>query len=782
MKKEYMRRVLALFVLLVLVSAIPLSYGEAQERAIIEQIKIEGNLQISKETISYYIASKPGDIYNEEVLTTDFKSLWATGFFDDLRVIVDDGEKGKIVTFIVKEKKLIQEIEYKGNKSLKEEDIASKLDELNITLKSGQYLDMNTVYRVCKAIKDLLMEKGLKFAQIKPQIESVTSTTANVVINIDEGKKAKISKITFIGNEAISTWELLNVMKNTRPHWMFSWLSSHDVYKEDKFMGEEGDLEAIRELYTQKGYMRMVIGEPKIEVKRQQSAPGKKPKTSIHITIPIEEGHQYRVGEITCEGNTVFKDELIKAVVGMKKGEIWNNKKFSENIKALNEGYANRGYIMVYMAPYFNFNDKEKVVDLTLKIEENDIYRLGRLEFHGNYATKDKVIRRQMIINEGDIYSFQRIKSSLELIKQLGYFDNLEPDFKFDQEEKKVNMDLNLHESGRNSVQFGGGYSALEGLFSNFAFETRNFLGRGQTFTVAGQLGRRTQAFQLSFYDPWFMDNHIGLGVNVFKRYIRFRDFIQGGMGAGFRFTWPFNRWIYGSLNYNYEIVEIQNPEEEDPLYNLFFLNRTLFPEGKTRTSSINFSIVRNTIDHPIMPTRGSRSTVSTEFAGGILGGDFKFIKVRLEQAKHMLIAPRQMFSFRTEVAHAFPLAGQELPIYERYFLGGEYTIRGVELRSVGPRNEQGFIIGGHKYLLFNLEYVFMLSPELRLVFFHDLGNAFARDEPLSLKDLRRTVGIEFRFFVPFLSVPFRLIWGVNLTPLENEARSNFQFSVGTFF
>lgn len=776
------KRAITLALLLVIFFMIPLSYAKLQERTVIQDIKIEGNIQISTETISYYIASKPGDIYNEEVLLTDFKSLWATGFFDDIRIVVDDGETGKIVTFIVKEKKLIQNIEYKGNKSLKESDIESKLDELDITVKSGNYLDMNKVYRICKAIRDLLGEKGLKFAQVTPEIEPVSSTSANVIINIDEGNKAKIAKIIFQGNKVISEWELLNAMKNTRPHWFFSFLSGHDVYKEDKFTGEDGDLEKIKELYTERGYMSLNIGEPEIEVKREEAPAGKTGKPRIYITIPIEEGPQYRVGEISCEGNKVFKDELIKVVVGIRKGEIWNNKTLKESLKLLNEAYANRGYIMVYVAPQLKFNHKEKVIDLNLKVEENDVYRIGRIEFSGNHATKDKVIRRQMMAHEGDIFSFQRIKTSLELVKQLGYFDNIEPEQKINQEEKTIDFDIDLHETGRNSIQFGGGYSALEGIFTNFAFETRNFFGRGQTFTLSGQLGQLAQAFSLSFYDPWFMDRHIGLGANLFKRYIRFQDFIRGGTGGGFNFSFPFNRWIYGFLNYNYEVVEIQNPEQDNPLYNLFFLNTTLFPEGKTTISSITTSLVRNTIDHPIMPTRGSRTTLSTEFAGGILGGDFAFIKAKIEQSKHIPITLRQIFSFRAEVAQAFPLGDKDLPIYERYFLGGEYTIRGVELRSVGPRNEDGFIIGGHKYLLLNLEYVFVLSPQLRLAFFHDLGNAYARDEGFNLRDLRRTAGVEFRFFVPFLSVPFRLIWGFNLTPLERESRSNFQFSVGTFF
>jgi outer membrane protein insertion porin family len=768
--------------ILVIFAIIPLSYGKLQERSVIQEIKIEGNLQISTETISYYIASKPGDVYNQEVLLTDFKSLWATGFFDDLRITIDDGETGKIVTFIVKEKKLIQNIEYKGNKSLKKSDIESKLDELDITIKSGNYLDMHKVYRICKAIRDLLDEKGLKFAQVTPEVEPVSSTTANVIVNIDEGNKAKIAKIIFEGNKVMSDWQLLNAMKDTRPHWFFSFLSGHDVYKEDKFMGEEGDLTKIKELYTEKGYMSLNIGDPEIEVKRKETPSGKSGKPKIYITIPIDEGPQYRVGEISCEGNKLFKGELIKAVVGLRKGEIWNNSKLKEGIKLLNEAYANRGFIMVYVAPQFKFNHKEKVIDLDLKVEENDVYRIGRVEFSGNHATKDKVIRRQMMIHEGDVFSFQRVKTSLELVKQLGYFDNIEPEQKINQEEKTVDFDINLHETGRNSIQFGGGYSALEGIFTNFAFETRNFLGRGQKFTVAGQLGRRAQAFSLSFYDPWFLDHHIGLGANVYKRYIRYLDFIQGGTGGGFNFSFPFNRWIYGFLSYNYEVVEIQNPEQDNPLYNLFFLNTTLFPEGKTKISSITSSIVRNTIDHPIMPTKGSRTTLSTEFAGGILGGDFTFIKAKFEQSKHIPLTRRQIFSFRGEIAHAFPLGDKDIPIYERYFLGGEYTIRGVELRSVGPRNENGFIIGGHKYLLLNLEYVFVLSPQLRLAFFHDLGNAYARDEGFNLKDLRRTAGVEFRFFVPFLSVPFRLIWGFNLTPLERESRSNFQFSVGTFF
>ena len=750
----------------------------------IEKIVIVGNKRISSETILYYISSSEGSPFDEERLERDFLSLWNTGFFEEVRILSEDGVRGKIITFEVKEKMQLQEVVFEGNKSFSESDVTEKLDELGISLKPGNYLDKGAVYRIMEVMRLLLADKGLQYPDIKYEIKPVSETTVTLTFKVDEGDKARIEKINFVGNKAYSDWTLKHTIKKTRPHWFLSWATNTDLYSEERF---SEDVARLTQFYWQNGYLRVKIDKPTVEVKKKKVGFfRRKERHRLYLTIPIEEGEQFRIGELQVKGNEVFTEELLLLLAQMKKGDVCDIAKVQKWREAIEEVYGSRGYIMVSVLPNYNLRDEEKLCDLSLTIEENDIYYVNKIEFRGNYTSRDWILRRQLILHEGQVFNKRILDLSVLRIQQLGFFEKVEPKNDILQEEKKVDVTIQMHEMGRNSVQFGGGYSGIEGVFANFAFETRNLLGRGQSVGVSGQLGKRATYFSLSFYEPWLpwlFEHRLGVGVSIYKRRISFIDFSQEQTGGNVRFSWNFSRFVYGMVTYNYALINIQNPEDAVGLYPSFYLNPALFPQGRMTTSSITPTIVYNTIDHPFFPTRGMRTTLSFEYAGGPLGGTIDFIKTNAEVVRHFFFAPpRHLFSFRGQIAYALALRGQELPIFERYFLGGEYTIRGLELRSVSPRDEQGFLVGGTKTLLFNFEYVYLLNPQLRLVLFYDAGNAFAETEHYSLTNLRSTAGFEFRFFVPMFNLPFRLIWGVNLHPLEWEKRSNFQFSVGSFF
>jgi len=754
------------------------------QQQVIEKIVIVGNKRISSETIFYYISSAEGSAYDEERLEKDFLSLWNTGFFDEVRILTEDGAQGKIVTFEIKEKMQLQEVVFEGNKSISESDITEKLDELGVSIKPGNYLDMGTIYRVMEVIRLLLADKGLQYPELKYEIKPVSETTVTLTFKTDEGDKARIEKINFVGNKAFSDWTLKNTMKKTRPHWFISWATNSDLYSEERF---SEDVARLTQFFWKKGYLRVKIDNPIVEVKKKKVGFfRRKESPRLYLTIPIEEGEQFRVGELQAKGNEVFTEKQLLSLAQIKKNDVCDITVVQKWKEAIEEVYGSKGYIMVSVLPSYNLRDEEKLCDISLSIEENDIYYVNKIEFRGNYTSRDWVLRRQLILHEGEVFNKRILDLSVLRLQQLGFFDKVEPKNDILQEEKKVDVTIQMHEMGRNSVQFGGGYSGIEGLFVNFAFETRNLLGRGQSVGVSGQLGRRATLFSLSFYEPWLpwlFEHRLGVGVSIFKRRISFQDFVREGSGGNVRLSWNFSRFVYGMVTYNYELINIQNPEEAVGLYPSFYLNPALFPEGKMTTSSITPSIVYNTVDHPFFPTRGMRTTFSFEYAGGPLGGSIDFIKTYGEVIRHFFFAPpRHLFSLRAQIAYAMGLGEQELPIFERYFLGGEYTIRGLELRTVSPRNEDGFLIGGTKTLLFNFEYVYLLNPQLRLVMFYDAGNAFAETEPYSLTNLRTTAGFEFRFFVPMFNLPFRLIWGINIHPLGWEKRSNFQFSVGSFF
>ncbi|MDH5406106.1 MAG: outer membrane protein assembly factor BamA, partial [Candidatus Aminicenantes bacterium] len=455
------------------------------QQPIIEKIVIVGNKRISSETVLYYISSSEGSPFDEERLERDFLSLWNTGFFDEVRILSEDGTQGKIVTFEVKEKMQLQEVVYKGNKSFSESDVTEKLDEQGISLKPGNYLDMGAVYNVMEVMRFLLADKGLQYPDIKYEITPVSETTVTLTFNVDEGDKARIEQIKFVGNKVYSDWALKHTIKKTRPHWFLSWASNSDLYSEERF---SEDVARLTQFYWTNGFLRVKIDKPMVEVKiKKVGFFRRKESPRLFLTIPIEEGGQFRVGELEIKGNEVFTNEQLLFLAEMKKNDVCDITKVQKWKEAVEEVYGSRGYIMVSVLPSYNLKDEEKLCDISFTIEENDIYYVSKIEFLGNYNSRDWVLRRQLIMQEGQVFNKRILDLSVLRVQQLGFFDKVEPKNDILEEEKKVNVTLQLHEMGRNSVQFGGGYSALEGLFTNFAFETRNLLGRGQSVGVSGQ-------------------------------------------------------------------------------------------------------------------------------------------------------------------------------------------------------------------------------------------------------------------------------------------------------
>jgi outer membrane protein insertion porin family len=784
--------------------------AQAQEAAV-ERVEVRGNQFLQKETILYYVTTKAGGTYSEEQLKGDFRRLWDTGFLDDLRIdSVDGASGGKVVTFTVKERPRVLIVDFRGSKALSKSTIEDELKKRESAIRVDSFYDPAKVRRVEEIIKEMLIEKGRPFGTVKTQA-SVLSGGAGRQVSfiIEDGAKAQVKQIDFVGNKVFSDGDLKGAMKKIkeRRFWNFSWLGGKNTFTEEKWTGHEGDYDRIQSYFLNRGYVAATIGRPVLSYYGGNE--GKKPKKDVKIEIPVTEGEQYRVGEVKMAGLTVFKEEGIRTLFKLKTGDIYNESRIEKGYEKIRDFYGAQGYFQMQGRTDRDRDDAKKIVNVTLNMDEDKRYYVGRISFTGNDTTRDKVIRREVYLNETDVFNTELLKLSIRRINQLGYFKPMEgaPELlPSEQGEDKLDIKFKVEEQNRNQFTFGGGVSGLEGTFINSSFSTSNFLGAGETFQISAQRGGRTKAYQFALTEPYLFDRPITAGIDLFASstdYTIYGGYREDRKGVTLTSGFPVGRWSRIFPTYSYQVIEATLPEGTGTGTTTggILFDPSIFA-GKRRESRFSPSYVFNSTDNPYSTRSGMKHTATFTYAGGPLGGTLDYIQPSLEAIFYVPHWRKTALGLRGQGSYLVdrsPTGSSDLTAYLRFLqrLGGEYQVRGYDIRTIGPvsRNSAGAIIpeGGNKVILFNAEYYFDVVGPLRLLAFADAGQVFRDNENVNLRKLQISTGLELRFIMPVLNVPFRLIYARNPNVpdfLRYDATTNpsgtkktvFKFAIGTTF
>jgi len=763
----------------------------AQER--IEKIEIVGNDRVTPETILYYLTSREGDYFNEDSLRKDFRVLWSTGFFSNLKIEGGEGLEGKVVKITVEENPVIKSITYKTGKKVKEDDIVNKLKEKDEYVLPYSYYSSAKVQKVKETIIDLLLEKGLYAAKVDVQTEKKGKNEMDLLFKIDEGPKVRVGEVVFAGRPKIPQSELQLAMKSNRSHSFFSWIGGKDVYKENKL---QEDLENIRAKFQENGYMEATVDAPRVEEMSKRTVFMKEQKM-MRLIFPVNAGYRYSVGEVTVEGSKAVSLDYLRSLVKLQKGQVYSTKIREKAVTDIGDAYRNVGYLYVQVMPIESLDPKNKRVNVAYNINEGEVAYLSRLEFRGNNYTKDKVIRREMLLREGDRFSLALFKDSILRIKQLGLVDlEKEPDIKPNPEDPtQMEAVINVKELQRNNIQFTAGYSGYEGFFVMASYSTVNFLGAGENLEITAQYGKRVKNYVFGFSEPYIFDLPITVGFNIYDRYLVMPYlYDRKGRGADIITGARLRGYIRGNLTYSYEKVDIRPSTYSGGYYPGYGSGYPgygggysgYYPGygyGKYTVSAIIPTVYRSTVDSPLTPTRGTMALASLKYAGGPLGGDVTFFKPKLEFTYWHPTLSKQVFGFHAVYQFILTASGSEVPFWERFYLGGERDIRGYDIYSIGPRSPTGQLLGGMKSFIFNAEYQLHLAEPLNLILFYDIGNAYLQPQHLSFRDMYSSTGIEVRIFVPALRVPFRLILAYNNRLVyPGDTNLNFRFAIGTTF
>jgi outer membrane protein insertion porin family len=783
----------------------------------IEAIRVEGNEGFSAEDIKFYLALREGQPFDWGTAQSDFRTLLNSNFFDDLQMRWERGATGVIVILQVLERPLLRDIRIVGTEKADRDALIERMGLLEMPIELDKPIDRQLMRRAGDVLTTMLQgDEGLQFVQVdysnQPALEGAG---VDAVYDVVEGDTVRIENVYFEGATEFTQQELRWLAKKTSEHWLFSFLTKNDRFSPS---GWELDMQRISQEYRRIGYLEINFGEPEVEVYDIGRTWPFDDTRRLYVRIPIVEGPQYRLGELHIEGNTRFTDEQLTALVPIAPGDLIDVKGLIDAQTAMENIYSNYGYFQVAIGPQPEPDPATGIADIRYVINENALYTVRRIEFEGNTNTRDYVMRRALRLHENDLWSKGLLDASKFKIQQLGYFDNIEEEVTivtqpsgsfvegqpFDPQQAtqsledagEVDIKLKVSEVGRNQISFGGGVSALEGAFVQLGYATRNLFGRGQTFSFNGQFGGRTTSSSVSFLQPYLFNKSIRGGIDIYHSSLDYINFQQTSTGMSARMGFPLDRGEFTTLymEYNYSFIDIGDLSNSffglsDPTFRALFLQ-----EGQRTTSSVRPFLIYNSVDNPYNPGRGKRITASFEFAGGPLGGTLDFVKTRLDTTWYMPTKVdgrgigsqvKQLFAFNVDFRLVEPYGNLEtVPIFQRFFLGGSTSVRGTQLRAIGPTDEFGNIIGGTRALQYNVEYIFQLADPIRIAIFQDGGAAWEGDLAMPFDELRKTAGVEFRVFMPVFNVPFRFFWAYNFDPLTRfgEERSSFEFALGTTF
>ncbi len=724
---------------------------QTQRPILIRDLVIEGNRRVQEAVILGRIQSKPGTQFNPTQLSDDVRSVFALGFFDDVRTRVEDFEGGVKLTFEVIERPFVRDVEFSGNRRVSSDTLRDKID-----LKLGVVYNPVEVQRAREKLKDYYEEEGYFEVQITPETEAFPDGDVKVVFAIAEGRRITIDKIVIRGNKGLSDSKIKEVMQvQERQYYIL-----RGTLQRQKL---DDDVERILSLYNDNGYVQARVEGTDVAIDRERAA--------VTITIRVVEGSQYHVGKVDITGVTLLPLQEVRRQIKFKPGDVFSRSKVREALRSIGDLYSTIGRASAEVLPRTEQVPNPPRMDVVFEIVEGPEVYVERINIVGNVRSQDKILRREIPLAEGELFTLQKMQRARQRLLNLGYFETVNVTTSPGSDKTKIIMNVDVVERPTGLFSIGGGFSSVDSFLGTIDVSQRNFLGRGWEVTARIRAGAKTQQGILSFTEPWFLDRPLAVGFDLYDTIRQYDEFKLDSLGLTLRMSHPFADYWRWLLQYRVTRDKISNVSNSVD-------TELLTEEGTRVTSLVAASVVRDSRDSVVAPTQGGQISVIGEFAG--LGGDSKFLRGVASATYFQPIWLHHILSGRVEAGYGYNWGPGELPLFERFYLGGPNTIRGFKFRKVSPIDAAGVRTGGDTELLGNAEYIVPLPFNIRVASFFDTGNVYGFNVKFDPTDLRYAAGAGVRWLSPF--GPIRLDYGVNLDRRPGEDFGAFHFSVGSPF
>ena len=779
----------------------------------IRRIRVRGGRRVAEEDIRATLELREDVPCTDLEVSRDARALWDMGFFDDIVVTAAAvGDDLIDLLFEVRERPAIGRIVFEGNDEIDDGDLDEK-----VTLREGEVLSVPEVRRQVTRIRDLYAEKGYFLARIRYRLSRMPNNEVEIKFVIAEGDEVTVRRISFVGNAHIPASELLGFMQTSQTGF-FSFLSSSDTFNREHFEEDVGRLQA---LYYDRGYLAINVGTPRIELTPDRQ--------HIDVTIPIDEGPRFHIGrlrvaEVDAEGEEVEPlggRRRLRDQIEANPGDWFSRTTVAQNLLEVTRFYRDRGYAQVEMVPQTDLDMRRRVVHVVISIRRGPLVRIERINIRGNSKTRDLVIRREIQIAEGALYSQTDVERSKARIQALGYFERVDLSEEEGSAPDRIVLNFEVAERATGQFQVGAGFSSIESFIFTAQIQQQNLFGRGQSLALQLQLSGIRQLAQIRFVEPYLLDTEWSLAADAFKTIRQFQDFNRDSTGGGLTLGHPILLdELSLFLNYRAEYVDISSrtgglfgSAGSGAGFNIFrrLPLANLFRDGLT--SSLQLSLTWDTRDNRLFPTSGLYASVSSELADTYLGSENVFLRHRAFVRVYRQLFGSFVLKLNTEWGLVSSREPEGVPIFERFFLGGIFNVRGFGLNALGPRaglptstdpnarvSPQGVVFGGNMQLFYNLELEFPIieSVGIRGVIFTDGGNAWNLESSLcgapppeqfdsasdpcgvDLLNLRTSWGFGLRWISPL--GPLRFEWGLPFNPRAYEKDILFEFTIGNFF
>jgi outer membrane protein insertion porin family len=718
---------------------------------VIREITVEGNRRVQEAVILGRIRSAVGAPFNPSQASEDLRSVFTLGFFDDVQLKVEDFEGGVKVTFVVTERPFVRDVEFVGNAKFSNSDLQDKIE-----LKLGSVYNPVDVQRAREKLKAAYEDDGYFEVEVSPEVEKFGDGDVKVVFTISEGRRITIDKIVFRGNKGLKDKEIKAAMV-TQERQYFILRGTVQRQKLDE------DMERIAGLYQDHGYVQMRVERHDIAVDRE--------KARVTITIDVVEGAQYRVGIVKLTGVTLVPEEEVRRQLGFKAGDVFSRTALRDGVRNITDLYSTIGRASADVLPRTDQQASTTTVDVTIEIAEGPEVYVERINITGNTRSEDRILRREIPFVEGDLFTLQQLQRARQRLVNLGYFDMVNVTTQPGTDKTRIIVNVEVTERPTGIFSIGGGFSSVDSFVGTLDISQNNFLGRGWQVSLRLRAGANSQQGIISFTEPWLFDRPLSAGFDLFNVLRQFTEYDYDSLGGTARLSHPFAEYWRWQTAYRLTRDKISDVRDtDDPL---------LRDEIGTRvTSAVTVGITRDSRDLIAAPTKGGYTVFTADFAG--LGGDSKFVKSIASTSYFYPIWFGHILSGRAEVGYGFGWSDEELPVFERFYLGGPNSIRSFKARRVSPVDEAGTRVGGTSEVLGNVEYIVPLPFNFRAAGFFDIGNVYGFRTKFDIADTREAVGAGVRWQSPF--GPIRVDYGINLDRRKGEDFGAIQFSVGSPF
>jgi outer membrane protein insertion porin family len=757
-------------VFVTLACGVPLAVAAEQAEVKVTAIEIRGNKRIESPAIAGRLTLKPGDPYTPENVRGQIKIIYEAGYFEDVQVEAQPGAGGVALTFLVFEKPFITEIVFDGNKALSDDKLKEK-----ITIKSQAFLDQLQAKESAEKVRLAYQGDGYFNCRVIPIVQTLDGDRKRLTFLIKEGEKARVKTVNFEGLHAATKDEMFKLMATREwiPWYglisqlkLPSMLSDAGVLKREEM---NNDVERIKEVLLNKGYLNVRVGLPTAELDDE--------KKWFVVTYTVIEGEPFTIGEIGFRGNTVFEDPELRQGFKMKEGEIFQRQKLRDEITRLNDLYGSRGYSFADVSPNVIPNTGERTAVVLFTIKEGEMMRVRQINIRGNEKTKDNVVRREIRVDEQDVIDTPALKRSFQRLNNLNFFETVEI-LPAQVAVDKVDLNVRVKEKPTGQFSVGGGFSTLDRLVAIADITEGNLGGNGWMGRVRGQLGQQRTIGTITFRNPYVNDSLTSMQLDVYRTATNYITYFETKTGASVTLGRYLSEYTFGNVSLFAEELNFKNPAV-GICPNLFPLVCSQL--GNQSTTGFRTSFSRDTRDYNMDPRTGWRTTVGFDVGTPYLGGSNNFYKYYLDVIKYTPLPFDTRVAIRVRYGEAVGIEGHPIPLTERYFVGGINTMRGFVFGRAGPVTNTNSLLGATKQLIFNNDFIFTISTEAKLngVIFFDYGKGFGDNESISTK-LRATAGLEGRWISPF--GPLRAAYGINLDPNPGERKGVFEFTIGTLF